>query len=154
MYRGIVYMWLHKGWRSPLRKSASFITCRNTSAQKSVQYLTTEYLSLRQESDISDMFDIISSDMCLWWTIVEVCGFHTIKFFSMTIPILTNQRAYACYRIVTMVSECNLLSASALSVASISAAEYHIIKDIVPFLSLFHKNDIFTKLWSCLNLFP
>ena len=64
----------------------------------------------------------------------------------MAIPILTNQGAYACYPIVTKVSECNLLSASALSVASISAAEYKIIKDIVPFLSLAHKNDIFSKL--------
>ena len=61
----------------------------------------------------------------------------------MAIPILTNQRAYACYPIVSLVPECNLMSAYALSVKSISAAEYHIIKDIVPFLS--HKNDIVTK---------
>ena len=54
-------------------------------------------------------------------------------------------------RIVSLVSECNLLSAYALSAASISAAEYHIIKDIIPFLSLAQKNDIVTKKRSWLN---
>lgn len=62
MYRGIVYMWLRKGWGSPLRKSAFkrfFYHMSKYFSEKGVRYLTTECLSLRQESDKSDMFDII-----------------------------------------------------------------------------------------------
>ena len=97
MYRDIVFVYLQKAVDAHLFGKALLLSSVEKFQRKDERCLTTEWLSQRQESDISGTFDIIPSELCPWSRIVEVCGLHTIKFFSMAIPILTNQPAYARY---------------------------------------------------------
>lgn len=62
-------MYLQKAAVHLSRKAAIFVTGVRVGQvrrlQKGMRCLTTECLSQRQKSDVSDMFDIIASVMCL-----------------------------------------------------------------------------------------
>lgn len=59
--------------------------------RKVVRCLTTECLSRRQKSDISHIFDVNPSQMCLYWRIVEACGLHMIKLRQSTRECLLHE---------------------------------------------------------------